>query len=71
MKVTINGKQHEMQPGKDKIEYKTICELAGESPLSNPSVIYSNKYGEGILAPGQVLLITEDTKIECICTGNA
>lgn len=71
MKYILNGDEVEA----NRVTYEEISELAGYPSDMSPSVTYrnagSNGYEEGILAPGESVIVNEMTFINCHDTSNA
>lgn len=67
MKIKLNGRPVEVEDSFSS--YRQLCELAGESP--GASMTYSSRYGSGILADGEDLLLDESMVINVVNTGNA
>lgn len=71
MKYTLNGDEVEA----NRVTYEEISELAGYPSEMSPSVTYRNAgndgYKEGILCPGESVIVNEKTIINCHDTSNA
>ncbi len=71
MKFILNGDEVEA----NRMTYEEISELAGYPSGTAPTVTYRNAgydgYQEGVLSPGQHVIVNETTVVNCIDTGNA
>jgi len=69
MKIRINGKEIDVNQG--ALSYEEIVELA--SPRPRMTVVFKDGLDEpeGILSPGERVIVKDGTKIEVADTGNA
>jgi len=71
MKIILNGKQMQMDEGKDQIEYDTVANMAGTDPARNPTVTFSSSRGDGSICRGQRIIVADGMIINCLVTGSA
>lgn len=71
MKYTLNGKEMQMDQGKDRMLYDTISRLAGIDPARTPTIMVSSKRGDGSITRGQILIVDDGMIITCMVTGSA
>lgn len=45
MIIIANEKYHHLAANVDRVEYKTLCKIAGKDPLKNHTVTIKNKFG--------------------------
>lgn len=71
MKFTLNGDEVEA----NRVSFEDISELAGYAREMAPTVTYRNGgpdgLQDGILYPGNLLIVNEKTVVNCQDTGNA
>lgn len=70
--IEINGQEHTIEG--DLLTYDLIAELARLDARLNPSIVYKRSGGkitEGILYPGDSLVVVDGTSISAYVTGNS
>lgn len=71
MEFILNSKTVKLSEGKNKIDYDTICEIAGINPYLMPMVTIKSRFGDSSLIRGQQTIITDDIIVNCFVTNNA
>lgn len=71
MRIIVNGQEHELGEGKDHIEYRTLCKMAGKDPRTKPTVTVKNSFGQTEIKDNQQAFCTEKTVVNVSNTGDA
>ncbi len=73
MEIILNGRKQTV--GQSDLSYDEIAKFAGHPLETSPTVTYRHAgpdgRDEGILAPGENVIVTAETVINCMDTGNA